>query len=77
MRTVCLPGGGVADPTSPTFQAEQDVIIAASGGVNQFTGTIANLTMTGCSAGNLLLLKLIRNDSAGFIGSVCGIHYFQ
>jgi len=34
--------------------------------VNQYTGTLANLTMTGCSAGNLLLLKLVRNDSAGF-----------
>jgi hypothetical protein len=63
---VCLPAGGVVDPTSPTFQAEQDVTIAASGGVNQYTGTVANLTMTGCSAGNLLLLKLIRNDSSGF-----------
>ena len=66
VRTVCIPGGGVANPANPTFQAEQDVTIAASGGVNQYTGTVANLTVTNCSAGNLLLLKLIRNDSAGF-----------
>jgi len=66
VKTACLPGGGAGDPTNPTFQAEQDVAIVTSGGVNQYTGTLANLTMTGCSAGNLLLLKLVRNDSAGF-----------
>ena len=66
VRSVCLPGGGVVDPTSPIFQAEQDVAIATSGGINQYSGTLANLTMTNCSAGNLMLLKLIRNDSAGF-----------
>ena len=66
VRTACLPGGGAMDPTNPTFQAEQDVVIATSGGVNQYTGTLTSLTTTGCAAGNLMLLKLLRNDSAGF-----------
>ena len=66
VRTACLPGGGVVDPTTPTFQPEQDVVIATSGGVNQYTGTLASLTTSGCTAGNLMLLKLVRNDSSGF-----------
>lgn len=65
-KIACVVGGGVTDPTTPTFQAEQDIAIATSGGVNQYTGTLANLTMTGCAGGNLMLLKLVRNDSAGF-----------
>ncbi len=66
VRVACLPGGGIVDPGNPTFQAEQDVAIVTSGGVNQYTGTIANLTTTGCTAGNMMLLKLLRNDNAGF-----------
>lgn len=59
VQTVCV---GVGETTDPAYNAAQTVTTAAQGVASyKQRSTIASLTMTGCSAGETLFLKIDRN----------------
>jgi hypothetical protein len=64
VRTVCV--GTAASIDAPTFNATQDNLFAASATqYNRLSSSITGITMTGCSAGNALVLRIGRDPTNG------------
>jgi hypothetical protein len=61
VATSCASDGDNVNNT-PTFNADQTVVIAASSVGPQYSGEIT-LDMTGCTAGDTLFMKLARSDT--------------
>lgn len=62
IATVCVATS--SDILNPTFNATQTVTVTSPGTANQaFTFTQTNVTKTGCSAGNMMIMKIGRDTT--------------